>query len=593
MNRIKVHRRHIPGRLTSALAVLLLVGRGLLTAAEDPKATNASSTSAAAAPAGTQSQNDEIARLAGAVAAQQTTIQAQQKQIESLQRGLEQQQQLLQKMIVAMPTHQGNGDSAVVASLAPVVPARASAPVALPAIALPQEADTARQKTTAGENGNPCEASDGNAVPPYLRLGSTCIIPVGFMDLTAVWRDKAAGTSLGTNFASVPFNNVAAAKNSEYRFTPQNSRIGFRVDGDWKGAHFIGYNEFDFLGQSGGLNLTVTNGAFVPRLRLFWVDVRKGKLEFLAGQSWSLITPNRKGLSALPSDLFYSQVVDVNYMAGLTWTRQPGVRILYHPSEKLAMGLSFENPEQYIGGSAGGPQITVPAALSTLPGTQLDNATNVLTIPNLHPDIIGKVAWDPSSRVHLEVAGLVRTFKIWNPNTNRYFTDVAGGGSFNANLEVVKNFRIVTNNYWSDGGGRYLFGQVPDLVLHTDGSISGIHAGGTVDGPEWTIKNTLLYAYYGGIYAGRNTAIDTNGDKIGYGFTGSSNGHNRAIQEVTFGFNQTLWKNPRYGAFNVMGQYEYLFRNPWYVAPGSPKAAHDNTIYVNLRYSLPGSMPNF
>jgi len=280
-------------------------------------------------------------------------------------------------------------------------------------------------------------------------------------------------------------------------------------------------------------------------------------------------------------------------MAGLTWTRQPGVRILYHPSEKLAMGLSFENPEQYIGGSAGGPQITVPAALSTLPGTQLDNATNVLTIPNLHPDIIGKVAWDPSSRVHLEVAGLVRTFKIWNPNTNRYFTYVAGAGSYNANFEVVKNFRIVTNNFWSDGGGRYLFGQIPDLVLHTDGSISGIHAGGTVDGPEWTIKNTLLYAYYGGIYAGRNTAIDTNGDKIGYGFTGSSNGHNRAIQEVTFGFNQTLWKNPRYGAFNVMGQYEYLFRNPWYVAPGSPKAAHDNTIYVNLRYSLPGSMPNF
>ena len=593
MNSIHAHRRHIPGRLTSTLAVLLLVGGALLTGAEDPKATNGSSTSSAVVPAAPQSQDDGIARLTAAIAAQQSTIQAQQKQIESLQRGLEQQQQLLQKMMAAMPARQGNGDSAVVASLAPIVPARASVRAALPTIELPQDARPARQKTDAGGNQNPCEASEGNAVPPYLRLGSTCIVPVGFMDLTAVWRDKAAGTSLGTNFSSVPFNNVAAAKNSEFRFTPQNSRIGFRVDGNWKGAHFIGYNEFDFLGQSGGLNLTVTNGAFVPRLRLFWLDVRKGKLEFLAGQSWSLLTPNRKGLSALPSDLFYSQVVDVNYMAGLTWTRQPGVRVLYHPSEKLAMGLSFENPEQYVGGSAGGPVVTPPSALTGLLGTQLDNSTNVLTIPNLHPDIIAKVAWDPSSRVHLEVAGLLRTFKIWNPTTNRHFTDVGGGGSINGNFEVVKNFRIVTNNYWSDGGGRYLFGQVPDLVLHTDGSISGIHAGGTVDGPEWTIKNTLLYAYYGGIYAGRNTAIDTNGSQIGYGFKGSSNGHNRAIQEITFGFNQTLWKNPRYGAFNVMGQYEYLFRNPWYVAPGSPKAAHDNTIYVNLRYSLPGSMPNF
>ena len=41
------------------------------------------------------------------------------------------------------------------------------------------------------------------------------------------------------------------AKLSEFRFSPQNSRIGFRIDGNWKDAHFIGYNEFDFLGTSG------------------------------------------------------------------------------------------------------------------------------------------------------------------------------------------------------------------------------------------------------------------------------------------------------------------------------------------------------
>ena len=69
------------------------------------------------------------------------------------------------------------------------------------------------------------------------------------------------------------------------------------------------------------------------------MDVRKDKFEFLAGQSWSLLTPNRKGISALPGDLFYSQVVDINYMAGLTWTRQPGLRFLYHPTEKVAMGF--------------------------------------------------------------------------------------------------------------------------------------------------------------------------------------------------------------------------------------------------------------
>ena len=80
---------------------------------------------------------------------------------------------------------------------------------------------------------------------------------------------------------------------------------------------------------------------------------------------------------------------------------------------------------------------------------------------------------------------------------------------------------------------------------------------------------------------------------VGYGYTGSANSQNRAIQEITFGFNQTVWGNPRYGAINLIGQYEYLTRNPWYIAAGSPDQTHDNTIYFDIRYTLPGSMPAF
>ncbi len=133
--------------------------------------------------------------------------------------------------------------------------------------------------------------------------------------------------------AAFPTTIRPTVTSSEFRFSPQNSRIGFRIDGDWKGTHFIGYNEFDFNGTSGSTALAVSNGAIVPRLRLYWADVRKGKVEFLAGQSWSMLTPNRNGLSALPGDLFYTQVVDINYMAGLTWTRQPGMRVLDSPQQ--------------------------------------------------------------------------------------------------------------------------------------------------------------------------------------------------------------------------------------------------------------------
>jgi hypothetical protein len=340
----------------------------------------------------------------------------------------------------------------------------------------------------------------------------------------------------------------------------------------------------------------VTNGAFVPRIRLYWVDVRKGQWEVLAGQSWSMLTPNRKGISALPGDLFYSQVIDVNYMAGLTWTRQPGVRFLYHPSKTVTWGVSFENPEAYIGGSGGSGTVVLPTALAGLAGSQLDNQTTQQATPNVHPDIISKIAFDPSSRVHFEIAGLYRTFKIWNTTTGtpfagQYSTKGAGGGSINANFEIAKGLRIVTNNYWSDGGGRYIFGQAPDTIVRADGTLSPVHSGGFVEGFEYTHKNSLLYAYYGGIYIGRNVAVDTNGSLIGYGYRGSANSQNRSINEVSFGFNQTIWKDAKYGALNFMGQYEYLMRNPWFVAVNSPKATHDNTIFFNFRYTLPGGPP--
>jgi hypothetical protein len=336
----------------------------------------------------------------------------------------------------------------------------------------------------------------------------------------------------------------------------------------------------------------VTNGAFVPRLRLFWVDVRKDKFEFLAGQSWSMLTPNRKGISALPGDLFYSQVIDVNYVIGLPWTRQPGVRFLYHPSNTVTMGLSLENPNQYGGGSGGGPQITPPAALTAMLGNQIDNTSgNVLSTPNLAPDIIAKIAFDPNSHVHFEFAGLESTFKTVNPTTLQTFTKAGGGGSFNANFELFKGFRLVTNNFYSDGGGRYLFGNAPDLILRPDGSVSPIHAAGFVEGFEAQVNpKLLLYGYWGNVYIGRNVTIDTNGKPVGYGFTGAANSQNRTVNEATFGINHTVWKDPRYGALNLMYQYEYLTRSPWYIA-ASPTTASDHTLYMNIRYTLPGAPP--
>jgi hypothetical protein len=436
---------------------------------------------------------------------------------------------------------------------------------------------------------------ESQEAPLQFRIGTAYITPVGFMDFTSVWRSTAPGSGIGTNFGSIPLGNTTQGNLSELRFSPQNSRIGARIDAKVAGANVLAYWESDFLGSVPS-NAAVSSNSDSFRLRLYWIDVRKDKWEVLGGQSWSMITPGRKGISPLPGDLFYSQDIDVNYQLGLTWSRDPQFRFVYHPSGAVAMGVSLESPEQYIGGSAGGGQITLPSALATPYASELDNGNTSFTVPGLHPDIVAKIAFDPKlpggRALHFEIGGTARTFGVWNPLVSQHFTTTGGGGQVNLNIELFKGFRLLTNNYWSDGGGRWIFGQAPDLIVRSDGSLSAMHSGSTVSGFEFTKKNTLLYAYYGGAYIGRDSTIDAaTGKFVGYGYPGSSNSQNRSIQEGTFGFTQTFWKDAKYGALSLMEQYSYLLRDPWVVLAGQPKNAKANMVFFNLRYALPGAAP--
>jgi hypothetical protein len=335
----------------------------------------------------------------------------------------------------------------------------------------------------------------------------------------------------------------------------------------------------------------VSSNSNTLRSRVYWVDVQKGHWEVLGGQTWSLITPGRSGISPLPGDLFYTQNIDVNYQLGLFWGRIPEFRFVYHPSNKVAFAVALDNPEQYVGGSAGGSLITFPSALSSAYSSELNTGGNTLGVPNVAPDVIAKLAVDPSKKFHFEVGGVERNFKLWNPVTMNNYSAAGGGGFLNLNFELFKGFRVLTSNFWSDGGGRYIFGQAPDLIAKVDGSPSLIHADSTVSGIEYTHKNTLIYSYYGGLYVGRNFTIDTSGKPVGYGYTGSSAGQNKSVQEATFGFAETFWKDAKYGALTLMGQYSYVTRNPWVVATGQPKDTHLNMVFLNLRYTLPGSAP--
>jgi hypothetical protein len=103
---------------------------------------------------------------------------------------------------------------------------------------------------------------------------------------------------------------------------------------------------------------------------------------------------------------------------------------------------------------------------------------------------------------------------------------------------------------------------------------------------------TLFYGHYGGAYFRKNSAIDpADGQMVGFGYTGSPSNHNRVLHEGTLGFAHTFWRDPNYGAMQLMMQYSHLVRHPWYVAPGQPGSANLNMLYLNLRYMLPAAPP--
>jgi hypothetical protein len=506
-------------------------------------------------------------------------IAQQQEEIKRLEKSLDEQQKLLERIAGHSPSTDGSPVMAPVANHTASLPTNASVP-AMPA----------------GNAGGAGQHPELKPSPLSISIGNTTFTPLGFVDATFFGRSTNVGSGIGTNFGGIPFNNSVADHMSETNFSTQNSRIGFRVDSTVHGAQVLGYFEADFLGNQAG-SVFVTSNADTFRMRNIFVDVRKGIFEVLGGQDWSLATPNRNGLSPVPSDIFYTQNMDTNYQAGLVWSRQTQFRFTLHPNDNFAVALSLENPQQYIGGSGGlsATAVTLPSALTSTVGSEFNNGSSNYSAPNLHPDIIVKAAYDThlsGKHLHFEAASLTRSFKdafaTGSSGTYQSNTLTAESGEVNANLQLAKRFTLIANTFFGSGNGRYVFGLAPDVIVRADGTISPVHTYSTVDGFEAQVsRNTLLYGYYGAVDTAKNVAIDSNGKLIGYGFTGSSNGDNRTIQEGTIGLVPTIWKSEGYGSLSMILQYSYLTRAPWYMAIGAPSNAHTNMYWVDLRYTLP------
>jgi len=431
--------------------------------------------------------------------------------------------------------------------------------------------------------------ASGGTSPLSFKIGIADFTPFGFLDFTGVYRNEATGSAIGSSFNGVPYSNGSTGQLSETKFSAQNSRLGLRVDSKVGDTKVLGYLETDFLGNA-ATTLGVTSNADTLRMRVYFADLKNGPWEFLAGQDWSMLTPNRRGISAMPSDVFYSNDMDTNYQAGLTWTRQPQVRLVYHASDELALGLSVENPDQYVGSA-----VTLPAAFTA---TEVDTGA-ATTQPNIFPDIVAKAAFDTKAinglPWHFELAGLLNSYKI-NTYTSAINTDATaegGGVSGAVDLELVKGLSFIGTGFYSYGGGRYIDGQGPDfVVLPPDStgaySIGLVKATSAILGLEYAaLPNDTVSAYWSEMNFGQRYDKLSTGAYVGYGFPGSSNSNNKQIHEYTLDNTYTFWKNPAYGALQLIGQVSYLEREPWVVAAGTPSNANTTMVFLDLRYVLP------
>jgi hypothetical protein len=438
--------------------------------------------------------------------------------------------------------------------------------------------------------------------PLAVNVGGAVVKVGGFLDGMFVFRDTNTGGNLVTPFGTTPYNNTVQGNISETRLSAQNSQFTLSVKDQFDDNTVKAFMETDFLGNAAA-NLFVTSNSNTLRMRQYWVDITKGQVEFTIGQAYSLLTPNRFGLSPENGDVYGTRNLDPNKQVGLSWTRAMQFRVAVHPIEGFTLGLALENPEQYVGVG----EVIFPFQYNAALGIQFDAGNNTAT-PNGMPDVIAKMAYD-FDNTHVEAGAYYRSFAVDVvppgytygapfPGIPRMTADCVGG-EFNVLLGLSKEFHLVATSFAGNGAGRYLGGLGPDLVMKVDNapvpnlSISPVFAFGGTTGFEFQVTpDTFFAGYFGFDNFERNSFLDTtsplvNKPTIGFGGINSPNSANRYIRQFSVDLIQNIWKSQGHGALQWGAQYSFVDREPGFVATGAPMEAPMNMLYTDIKYILP------
>ena len=360
----------------------------------------------------------------------------------------------------------------------------------------------------------PAAASSSKVGAPVLNAGPLTLTFGGFAELTAIYRNRNEAADVSSNFnTGIPFPNASQYHLSEFRESARQSRFSLLTQGPQVGdATAEAYLEMDFQASAPTANSGESN-SYNPRMRQYYATYRRKDDNFylLAGQSFSLATLFHRGLN--PRQEQIPVVVDGQYVPGFNWTRNPQVRFVKGVGDSLALGLSLESPQASL---FSGPNAPLVQTVTTLPGGMLFAPTTNYSL-DVAPDVIAKVAWDPSYG-HYELYGMGRAFRDRAAQRNN--TIFGGGVGAGLILPLSRQIDFQLSGLVGEGIGRYGSAQLPDVTVRPDGKLSTIRAYQALAGLIY--RPTTAWTLYG--YAGIEDADSksftavVNGTTLGYGY---------------------------------------------------------------------------
>lgn len=507
-------------------------------------------------------------------------IQTLQQQINAQQAQINQQQQQLEMLKAQAQTAQTQADKAN---------------------ATAQAAQTQAQAAQPAPNGN------GLLSHGILYKSSAVTLQLGgFIEAAGIERNHNEESDVGSSFKlassgtnGIPLANSPSYYSSEFRETERQSRLSLLAQGDDEMKNYAAYFEFDFLGAAVTANSGESN-SYTPRVRHMYAtyDDAADGWHVLAGQTWSLLTLDRVGIT--PRSEITPTTIDAQYVTGFTWSRAPQIRVVKDFDKQLWVGISAETPQasNFNGGAYNGTgELTTAVGGINVnqAGGSLLNTTNY-SIDEV-PDLVAKVAYDPGWG-HYEVYGVGRFFHDYANVTGSVSPgshDTFGGGAGAAAVLPVIDKKLDFQLSFLDGSGigRYGSAQFSDTVVNgSNDEMTPIPEfmglAGLVGHPSPDLD---LYSY-GGIEQVQKTAVT---GTTGYGNplyvnTGCSieNSATGCMANASSEWQATLggwWKfyQGNAGMMEIGASDAYMHVSTFSGVGGAPHAS-ENIIMTSFRY---------